>query len=201
MSKTVTCPVAATMTSIVTSLTECPNEFGQIQKLIFWRHDSHLDAVASAISATVWTAHLAATGAAKALVSPMLTCIIPPSEPREAGSGNEVINGIPKNIGSNPVKAEGTIWELDQDTITAMKAIKDEYLDVMFVNEAGQLGYKLDGVTVKGFPIHSLWISDMGAGSFSDGTKNVFSFYVEPNWSDVFRVTAATSFLLTSVNS
>jgi hypothetical protein len=201
MSKTVTCPAVATITSVVTAIDNCPNEFGQIQKLIFWRRGSGLNVVASAISATVWTARLAATGDNKALVSPMLTCVIPQSEAREAGSGNEVLNGIPNNIGSNPVKAEGTIWETDQVTITLLKAIKDEYLDVMFVNEAGQLGYKISGLTVKGFPIKSLWISDMAVGSFSDGTKNAFSFYLEPNWSDSFRVTTATSFLLNSVNS
>lgn len=201
MSKTVNCPVSATMTSIVTALDNCPNEFAQIQKLIFWRQGTHLNAVASAISATVWTAHLAATGDAKALVSPLLTCVIPPSEVRETGSGNEVINGIPRNIGSNPVKAEGVIWETDQSVITALKAIKDEYLEVLFVNESGQLGYRLNGVTVCGFKIKSLWISDMATGSFADGTKNTYSFYLEPNWSDAFRVTAATSFLLDSINS
>ena len=201
MSKTVTCPVVATMASVITAIDECPNEFGQIQKLIFWRRGADMDAVASATNATVWTARLAATGDAKALVSPILTVNIPPSEVREAGSGNEVPHGIPRNIGSNPVKVEGRVWENDQDTITALKAIKDEYLDVMFINEAGQLGYKLSGSTVKGFPIHSLWISDMATGSFTDGTYNLISFYLEPNWSDSFRVTAATSFLLDSVNS
>jgi hypothetical protein len=201
MSKTVLCPAVATITSVVTSLDPCPNEFGQIQKLIFWRRSEHLDAVASAISATVWTAHLAATGDRKALVSPMLTLNIPASEVREAGSGNEVLNGIPVNIGSGPVKVEGRIWELDQATITLLKAIKGEYLDVMFVNEAGQLGYNLSGATVRGFPITSLWISDMAAGSFTDGTYNQFSFYLDPNWSNSFRVTTATTFLLDAVNS
>lgn len=201
MGKTVTCPVVATMASVVTSITGCPNEFGQIQKLIFWRRGEALTAVASAINSTAWTSRLAATGDTKALVSPMCTCIIPPSEVREAGSGNEVVNGIPRNIGSNAVKVEGRIWENDQDTIAALKAIKDEYLDVMFVNESGQLGYRLNGSTVMGFKIHSLWISDMATGSFADGTYNLLSFYLEPNWSDDFRVSTATTFLLDSVNS
>lgn len=201
MSKTVTCPVVATMASVVTSLTDCPNEIGQIQKLIFWRRGQSFTAVASATSATVWTAHLAATGDGKTLVSPMLTLAIPASEAREAGSGNEVIHGIPLNIGSNPTKVEGRIWENDQTTIAALKDIKDEYLDVMMINESGQLIYRLDGAAVKGFPIRSLWISDMQTGTFTDGTLNMFSFYLEPNWSDAATVTAATSFLLDSVNS
>ena len=201
MSRTVTCPAVATMGSVYTSLTGCPFEIGQIQKLVFWRHNQSFTAVASANSATVWTAHLAATGNSKLLVSPPATCIIPPSEAREAGSGNEVINGIPRNLGSNPVKVEGKMWNLGQDTIAALKAIKDEYLDVLFVNESGQLIYNLSGSTVKGFPIHSLWFSDLAGGSFADGTFNNYSFYLEPNWSDNARITAATSFLLEAVNS
>jgi hypothetical protein len=201
MSKTVTCPAVATLGSVVTSITDCPFEIGQIQKLIFYKRGNGLTTVASATSATVWTAHLAATGSKKSLVSPMLTLNIPPSEAREAGSGNEVLNGIPNNIGSNPVKVEGRIWEANQSVIAALKLVKDEYLDVMMVNESGQLIYKLSGATVKGFPIKSLWISDMATGSFADGTYNTFSFYLEPNWSDSARISTATTFLLDSVNS
>lgn len=201
MSRTVTCPVVATLASVVTSLTNCPAEYGQIQKLVFWRRGESFTSVASAISATVWTAHLAATGDAKTLVSPMLTLNIPASEAREAGSGNEVLHGIPINLGSNPTKVEGRIWETDQATIVKLKAIKDEYLDVMMINESNQLIYRLDGTSVKGFPIRSLWVSDMQTGSFADGTLNMFSFYLEPNWSDGAAITAATSFLLDSVNS
>lgn len=201
MSRTVNCPAAATIASVVTAIDDCPFEVGQIQKLVFWRRGSELAAVASAIVATVWTAHLAATGDEKLVVSPMCTCVIPPSEAREAGSGNEVIHGIPVNLGSNPVKAEGRIWENDQDTIAALKAMKDEYLDVMFINESNQLIYKLNGTTVEGFPVRSLWISDAATGSFADGTYNMISFYLEPNWSDNMRITAATTFLLDTVNS
>jgi hypothetical protein len=189
------------MTSAVTSITDCPTEFGQIQKIVFWRRGNALDAAASAVSSTVWTLYLAATGDVKTLVSPLLTCNIPPSEAREAGSGNEVLHGIPLNIGSNPVKVEGRIWENAQSVISALKDIKDEYLDVMFINESNQLAYRLDGTEVKGFPIRSLWISDVATGTFTDGTYNTFSFYLEPNWSDGFTITAATTFLLDSVNS
>jgi len=201
MGRTVTCPAVATIGSIITAIDDCPLEIGQIQKLVFWRRGSELAAVASAISATVWTAHLAATGDEKFVVSPMCTAIIPPSEAREAGSGNEVVDGIPINIGSNPVKVEGRFWQLSQEDVAALKLMKDEYLDVMMINESNQLVYKLNGTTVEGFPIKSLWISDLATGSFADGTYNLYSFYLPANWSDNLRVTAATTFLLDSVNS
>jgi hypothetical protein len=201
MGKTVCCPAPSTLGSVVTSTTDCPLEVGQIVKLIFWRRGNALDAVASATVATVYNAYLTATDDTKMLVTPYLTCVIPNSEAREAGSGNEVPNGIPKNIGSTAPKAEGTIWQTSQATIAALKALACEHLDVMFINEAGQLGYNLDGTAVKGFPIDSLFISDPAVGSFADGTKNMYSFYLRPNWSDGLRLTAATSFLLDSVNT
>lgn len=201
MSKTVYCPAVATLASVVTSLTGCPTEFGQIQKIVFWRRGQAFTTVASATSATVWTARLASTGDAKLLASPMLTASIPASESREAGSGNEVVNGIPIAIGSNPVKVEGRTWEQSQTVITALKAIGGEYLDVMFINESGQLLYKLVGATAAGFKIHSLWISDMATGTFTDGSYNTFSFYMEPNWSNAAAISVAFTASLNAVNA
>jgi hypothetical protein len=198
---TICCPAPTALPNNTTSTTNCPTEFGQIRKLIFWRRDNLLDAVASATSATVWTALLTATDDTKAVVTPFLTCIIPPSEKREAGSGSEVPNGIPIAIGNNPSMAEGTIWQAGQDVIALIKDLQCEYLDVLFINEAGQLGYNLDGTDVKGFPIDSLNISDLGVGSFDEGTKNPYSFYLRANWSDGFRISTETTFLIDSVNS
>lgn len=198
---TCTCPVSTTIASIVTSVNDCKVEFGQIQKLIFWRHGQYMTTVASAISATAWTARLSATGDKKALVSPFVTLVIPPTEPREVGSGNEVKNGIPIQIGTLSIKAEGQIWQTDQATIKLLKDMACEDLDVMFVNEANQLGYDDKNARVNGFPVTSLFVSDLSTGSYSDGSKNKFSFFLAGGWSDYFTVTAATTFLLDSINS
>ena len=195
------CPVSTTLTSIVTNINACKVEVGQIQKLIFWRHSQHLDAAASAISSAVWTAHLTATGDSKAVVSPFVSLIIPPTEAREVGSGNEVLDGIPILIGAQSIKAEGHIWQTDQATIAKLKKLTCEDTDVMFINENNQLVYNLNGALVEGFPVTSLFISDAATGSYTDGTKNLFSFYLSPNWSDNLTITAATTFLLDMVNS
>lgn len=197
---TICCPAPTALQSAVTSLVPCPTEFGQIRKLIFWRRDNQLDAVASATVSTIWTALLTATDDTKSVVSPMLTLIIPPTEAREAGSGSEVPNGIPITIGANAAKGEGTIWQSGQDVVALLKDLHCEYLDVLFVNESNQLGYLLDGAAVKGFPIHSLFISDLAMGSFDEGTRNNISMFFEPNWSDGFRITTETTFLLDMVN-
>jgi|WetSurMetagenome_2_1015567.scaffolds.fasta_scaffold00103_40 hypothetical protein len=195
------CPVSTTIASIVTSVNDCKIELGQIQKLIFWRHGQSLAAAASAISSSVWTTRLAAVGDTKAVVSPFVSLIIPPTAKREVGSGNEVRDGIPIAIGTLPVKCEGHIWQTSQATIKLLKNLECEDLDVMFVNENGQLAYSLESGKVKGFPVTSFFVSDLGAGSYADGSKNQFSFYLSGGWSLNFTLTAATTFLLDAVNS
>lgn len=195
------CPAPSALGNIVTSTTTCPTEFGQIRKIIFWRRGNALDAVGSIAVSTVFTGYLSATDDTKMVVSPYLTCVIPPSEAREAGSGNEVPNGIPRLVGSTSPKAEGMIWQTGQDVIALMRDLECEYLDVMFVNESNQLVYNLNGTAIEGFPIHSLFIADPAVGSFDEGTRNPYSFYLEPNWSEGLRVSAATTFLLDAVNA
>jgi hypothetical protein len=195
------CPVSTCLTSIITSVNACKVEPGQIQKLIFWRHGQYLTAAASAISSAVWTIKLAATNDTKAVVSPFVSLVIPPSEIREVGSGNEVKDGIPIQIGTLPVKCEGHIWQSDQTTISNLKKLSCEDLDVLFINESNQLVYNANNSRVEGFPITSFFVSDLSTGSFTDGSKNMFSFYLAGGWSDKLTLTAATTFLLDSVNS
>lgn len=202
MSLSVCCPAPSVLPSNSTSANPCPSEFGQIRKLIFWRRGNVLDAVASATVATIWTALLTATDDTKAVVTPTLTCIIPLSESREAGSASEVPDGIPISLGSNPVKAEGTIWQAGQDVITLLKDLTCEDVDVLFINESNQLGYRLTTDSeVAGFNAESVFFTDMAAGSFDEGTRNGHSFYLKPNWSDGFRITTETTFLIDMVNS
>jgi len=202
MGRTICCPEADYLPSNSTDANPCANEFGQIRKLIFWRRGQVLDAVASATSATVWTALLTATNDTKAVVTPTLTCIIPPSEKREAGSGSEVPDGIPIALGSNPVMAEGTIWQAGQDVMALLKDLQCDDLDVLFINESNQLGYRLtDDSEVAGFHSESVWFSDFATGSFDEGSRNTFSFYLKPDWSDGFRISTETTFLIDQVNS
>jgi hypothetical protein len=169
--------------------------------MIFWRHGNQLDAAASAISSAVWTVYLTATGDTKAVVSPLCTVNIPSTEIREVGSGNEVLNGIPIQVGTLPAKVEGIFWQTSQDTIKALKNLSCEDLDVLFINENNQLIYSLEGTVVKGFRITSFFVSDMQAGTYTDGTKNKFQFHLSGGWSDDATATVATTFLLDLVNS
>jgi len=195
------CPISTTLASIVTDINDCKVEIGQIQKMIFWRHGNYLTAEASATSSAVWSVKLTAADDTKAVVSPFVSIAIPASEIREVGSGNEVRDGIPITLGTQNVKAEGHIWQCDSDTIRALKLLGCEDLDVMFINENNQLVYDNQNDRVNGFRITSLFVSDKAAGSYADGTKNMFSFYLAGGWSDYLTISTATTFLLDLVNS
>ena len=89
MTRTICCPTPTGMGSAVTVLNECPEDVGQIQKMIFWRRGNTMS-VASALTSTAWNTLLAATDDTKAIVSPFLGNVeLPVSESREFGGGNE----------------------------------------------------------------------------------------------------------------
>jgi len=206
MSITTCCPKATYLSSAVTSLNPCPVEFGQIQKLIFWRRGQKIVSLATALKSTTWTTLLTATGDTKALVCGYVIGKVTPGEPREAGGGNETKDGIPVVIGQNPSAAEFMAIEFDQDVIKALKKLQCEALDVLFINENGQFMYAdtLYGGTASGFygfPVAGLSVNDLEFGDFDGKDQNKIKFYLPANWSNDAEISAATSFALNLINS
>jgi hypothetical protein len=202
---TVCCPKSTTLASAVTTLYPCPQEFGQIQKLIFWRR-GNTKTVASALQATTWTAMLTATGSTKALVAGFTIGKVTPGDAREAGGGNETKNGIPVVIGSSPSVAEFMLIQQDQDVIKQLKKLQCEALDVIFVNENGQFAYldTIYGGSTSGFygaPIQGLSVGDLEFGDYDGKDQNKLKFYLPANWSNDLEYTASTTFALTLINS
>jgi len=203
MSLVICCPSPTAIASAVTVLNPCPEDIGQIQKMVFWRRGQTIASVATALISTTWTTLLAAADDTKAIVTPFLANVeIAPSEPREFGGGNETRNGAPIRKGGATVQVSASIYQYDQDTITALKALRCETLDVLFINESDQLIYS-DSSNVSGFHVaeNSLFVSDKGVGGLDDADQNMLIFNLKPNWSDTLEVTVATTFLLDMVNS
>jgi hypothetical protein len=203
---TVCCPKSTTLASAVTTLYPCPAEFGQIQKIIFWRRGNAIASVATALISTTWSTLLVATGNTKALVAGFVVGKVTAGESREAGGGNETLNGIPVVIGQQPSVFEGMLIQFDQDVIKQLKKLQCEKLDAIFVNENGQFGYldtKYQASTAGfyGIPVDGLSIGDLEFGDFDGKDQNKIKFFLPANWSNDFEVTAATSFALTLVNS
>lgn len=206
MSITTCCPKSTTLASAVTVLYPCPSEFGQIQKLIFWRRGNKIASLATALMSTTWTTLLTATGATKALIAGFTIGKITPGEAREAGGGNETKNGIPVVIGPQPSVGEFMLIQFDQDVIKQLKKLQCEALDVVMVNENGQFMYAdtLFGGTTTGFygfPVQGLSVGDLETGDFDGKDQNKLKFYLVPNWSNDAEISAATSWALTLINS
>jgi hypothetical protein len=129
-----------------------------------------------------------------------------PGDARSFGGGNETINGSPIRIGLEPTEATGRMYHYDQGTIIGdMRKLESERLEVLFVNEAGQLAYNSKGTaaTVYGFPVdlRSFQIKDMNVGDRSTPPYNDFVFNMPSLWSSGLKLSAATSFLLTQGNT
>jgi len=200
------CPKPTYLASAVTTLYPCKAEFGQIQKLIFWRRGNKIASIATALVSTTWTTLLTATGNTKALVVGFVVGKVTPGEARESGGGNESIDGIPEVVGLNPAVFEGNLIQRDQDEIKALKKLMCEALDVLFINENGAIGY-LDtqfagtGTGVYGVPVAGLSVGDLEFGDFDGRDQNKIKFYLPANYSDNLEKSADTAFALTLVNS
>ena len=185
---TVCCPVPTSIDSVVTTLNPCDNDVGQIQKLIFWRRGNSIASVATASIATTWNTLLVATDDTKAIMSPFVANVESLfSEAREFGGGNETRWGAPIRKGGQSTTFKASMYQEDQDVISALKQLACEALDVLFINEANQLIY-FEGPTgsvVQGFQIvhGSFNISDKGIGGQDDADVNIMTFNLKPNWS------------------
>ena len=198
---TICCPTPTALASVITGTT-CPVNFGQIQKLIFWRHGNYIGSVATAEIEATWTALLAATGDTKALVSPFVSAgVLAPGEARQFGSGNEVIDGIPIIIGSEPSTFEGKFMQYAPSVGAAMKDLMCEDLDVIFVNENGQFGYRLSGNDFYGFHVKGLFVGDFSIPGYAEPSSNAIRFMIPSGEMDGFTISNSTTFALNMVNS
>lgn len=200
----VCCPSPTAIASAVTVLNPCPDDVGQIQKLVFWRRGQSIASVATAVISSTWTTLLAATGDTKAVVSPFIANVeLAPSEAREFGGGNETRWGAPIRKGGSSPAFSASMYQVDQDTITALKDLRCESLDVVFINEANQFVYSDAGSVFAGFEIanNSLFVSDKGIGGLDDADQNTIMFNLKPDWSNTLEITTETTFALDMVNS
>ena len=199
---TTCCPVPTYIASIVTS-TACPDNFGQIQKLVFWRAGNTIGSVGTAEIEGTWTTLLAATDDTKAVVSPLVSgATITAGEARQYGGGNDTIDGIPIIMGGEPATFEARTLQYSQATIALLKRLMCEDLEVLFINENGQFAYRLSGTDdVAGFPIRGLFVSDLNVPGYAEPSFNSIKFMIPSTYMDAWRVSDSTDFALTMLNS
>jgi hypothetical protein len=191
MSITCTCPVQTAIGDI--GALSCPENVGQIQRIVFARRGNTFANVAAVIVAATWTSYFAAADATHHVVTPVIDN--PVSEPGKEiaiGSGNEVPNGVPRVVGTEPTKFTITLRSFPASIIRALKALMCEGDNLMcyFVQEDGYIvGTTAPlGTIFTGFKVQSLLVTDKKIGGFNALDENTLSFSLKENWSDYLTI-------------
>lgn len=197
---TCTCPAAAAMVSIPNG--GCPQDFGQIQKLIFQRVFStgstknSMTVADSKLKAT-WTPLFASNNGTKAVITPYVEA--PTADGGDAvtyGGGNDSVGGVAKVIGRNPITMSFALRQYTQDIIAALKALHCETLGVYFVNNNGAIMGLSDGTNVYPIPIvdGTYFVSDLKLNGLDTPDANDMQFSLAPNWSDEATIIVGTDY-------
>jgi hypothetical protein len=195
------CPAGTAIASVPNA--SCPQDFGQIQKIIFQRifstgttKNSMTQANAKLLAS--WTALFSATAGTKAVITPYVEA--PTADGGDAitfGGGNDTVGGATKVIGRNPVNMTFALRQIEQGIAKALKKLMCEIVGVYLVNGDGQImgiGDSASTPNLYPIPINSLFVGDLRLNGLDTPDENALSFSFQPNWSDDAVVITPTDF-------
>lgn len=179
-------------------VSNCPESFGQIQKVAFQRlykstgEKNSFKADAGIEKEASWTQWLSAADDTKIVISPYIQA--PTAEAgaaRTFGGGNETLGGVEEIVGREPTPFTGVMRKLPQKIIKALKKLQCESqgdnLGVYLFDENGVIGAIQDAkiaTTHYPIPIRSLFIGDKTLGGYEAPDGNNIQWTFLPNWSD-----------------
>ena len=195
------CPAGTAIASVPNA--SCPQDFGQIQKVIFQRIFSSGTTKNSMTQANAklqasWTALFAANNGTKAVITPYVEA--PASDGGDAityGGGNDTVGGVTKVIGRNPVNMTFALRQIEQTIAKALKKLMCEIVGVYLINGDGQImgiGDSASTPNLYPIPINSLFVGDLKLNGLDSPDENALSFSFAPNWSDDAVVITPTDF-------
>lgn len=189
------CPLAASLPDV--PLFDCPESFGQIQKVAFQRLESAAGVKNEFVKTTKdiskkasWTPLLEASDGTKIVISPYITA--PTTEPgaaRTYGGGNDTLGGVEIVIGREPTPFTGTLLQEHSQTVKALKELQCEgSLGVYLFDENGYIGAIANDpespTTYSPIPIYAFFVGDKNLGGFEAPDSNAIQWNFMPNWSD-----------------
>lgn len=179
-------------------VSNCPESFGQIQKVAFQRlyksngEKNSFKTDAGIEKKASWTPLLSADDETKIVISPYIQA--PTAEAgaaRTFGGGNETLGGVEEIVGREPTPFTGVMRKLPQKIIKALKELQCESwgdnLGVYLFDENGAIGAIQDAKTATThypIPIRSLFIGDKTLGGYEAPDSNNIQWAFLPNWSD-----------------
>lgn len=187
------CPAGASLPDIETP--QCKETLGQVQRLIIQRtynSDGTINTIASPTQKASWQPLLTASNGTKVVVTPYVEN--PTTEPgakRTFGSGNQVLGGIPRIIGSEPTSFTSFLYALPQSVIKELKKLMCETISIGLIDEYGRIAMKANYAASGGevesyslFPVHGFFVGDKSLGGLEEEDANALEFNLKPNWSD-----------------
>lgn len=200
------CPAGTALPDIPVS--NCPESFGQIQKVAFQRlykstgEKNSFKTDVSIEKKMSWTPLLSADDDTKIVISPYIQA--PTAEAgaaRTFGGGNETLGGVEEIVGREPTSFTGVMRKLPQKIIKALKELQYESwgdnLGVYLFDENGAIGAIQDAKTVTThypIPIRSLFIGDKTLGGYEAPDSNNIQWAFLPNWSDDLAIIVPEDF-------
>lgn len=189
-------------------VSNCPESFGQIQKVAFQRlykstgEKNSFTTTAGIGKKASWTPLLSADDDTKIVISPYIQA--PTAEAgaaRTFGGGNETLGGVEEIVGREPTPFTGVMRKLPQKIIKALKELQCESwgdnLGVYLFDENGAIGAIQDAKTATThypIPIRSLFIGDKTLGGYEAPDSNNIQWVFLPNWSDDLAIIAPEDF-------
>lgn len=200
------CPAGTALPDIPVS--NCPESFGQIQKVAFQRlykstgEKNSFKTDAGIEKKMSWTPLLTANDDTKIVISPYIQA--PTAEAgaaRTFGGGNETLGGVEEIMGREPTPFTGVMRKLPQKIIKALKELQCESwgdnLGVYLFDENGAIGAIQDAKTATThypIPIRSLFIGDKTLGGYEAPDSNNIQWAFLPNWSDDLAIIVPEDF-------
>lgn len=189
-------------------VSNCPESFGQIQKVAFQRlykstgEKNSFKTDAGIEKKASWTPLLSADDDTKIVISPYIQA--PTAEAgaaRTFGGGNETLGGVEEIVGREPTPFTGVMRKLPQKIIKALKELQCESwgdnLGVYLFDENGAIGAIQDAKTATThypIPIRSLFIGDKTLGGYEAPDSNNIQWAFLPNWSDDLAIIVPDDF-------
>lgn len=189
-------------------VSNCPESFGQIQKVAFQRlykstgEKNSFKTDAGIEKKASWTPLLSADNDTKIVISPYIQA--PTAEAgaaRTFGGGNETLGGFEEIVGREPTPFTGVMRKLPQKIIKALKELQCESwgdnLGVYLFDENGAIGAIQDAKTATThypIPIRSLFIGDKTLGGYEAPDSNNIQWAFLPNWSDDLAIIVPEDF-------
>lgn len=200
------CPAGTALPDIPVS--NCPESFGQIQKVAFQRlykstgEKNSFKTDAGIEKKASWTSLLSADDDTKIVISPYIQA--PTAEAgaaRTFGGGNETLGGVEEIVGRESTPFTGVMRKLPQKIIKALKELQCESwgdnLGVYLFDENGVIGAIQDAKTATThypIPIRSLFIGDKTLGGYEASDSNNIQWVFLPNWSDDLAIIVPEDF-------